>query len=130
MKKEAYTIEYLLNNISVNHLWKLIGTPLGLSQWFSEEVTVSDNNEYSFSWGGHEQTAYLLKFKKEDFTRFQWEEDRKDEPEAYFQFEILTSDLSNTVSLKITDFAEPNEKEDAVIMWDSQVDVLKRKNGL
>ncbi len=51
-------------------------------------------------------------------------------PLSYFEFSIHTLELTGTTALQITDFAEPDEKEDAIDLWDSQVDTLKRTLGI
>lgn len=127
MKKEIYTLEYPLNNASSNLLWPVIGTPLGLAEWFSEGVTVNEN-EYTFSWDENEQTAFLQEIKPGKFIRFQWEDDA--ETEVYFQIEIQTQDITGNAALIITDFASAEDKNDAVLLWDSQIEILKRKNGI
>ena len=127
MKKEIYTIEYPLNNASSNLLWSVIGTPLGLSEWFSDGVTVKDN-EYTFSWEENEQTAFLQELKVGKFIRFQWEDDKG--TDVFFQIEIRTQDITSNVALIITDFATPEDKNDAILLWDNQIEILKRKNGI
>lgn len=127
MKKKIYTIEYPLNNASSNLLWTVIGTPLGLSEWFSDGVTINAD-EYTFSWENHEQTAILQQVKAGKLIRFQWLDDIN--TEAYFQIEIETQDLTGNVALIITDFATPEDKNDAILLWNNQVENLKRKNGI
>ncbi len=127
MKKEKLTIEYPLENASESLLWRMVGKPLGLALWFADGVTVN-GNEYTFNWNDHEQTAFLLEQKEGTYTRFQWEEDK--DTDAFFQIEIVTQDLSGHVGLLITDYVKPAEKEDMILIWDSQIDNLKRKSGI
>ena len=127
MKKEKFTIEYPLYNSSETYLWKMIGEPLGLALWFSDGVTV-DRNEYTFSWDDHSQTAFLLEIKEGKYIRFQWEEDK--DTEAYFQLEIVIQDLSGHIGLLITDFASSREKGDSILLWNKQIDDLRRKSGM
>lgn len=127
MKKEIYSIEYPLNNASGNLLWTVIGTPLGLSEWFSDGVTVQ-GDEYTFSWDEHEQTATLLQIKFGKFIRFQWLEDK--DTDYYFQFEIDTHILTGDVTLTVIDFATSDDINDAKLLWDNQIDEMKRKNGI
>ena len=58
MKKKKINIEYPLSNASLSVLWNSVGTPLGLSEWFADGVTV-DGDEYTFCWEQYEQTAIL-----------------------------------------------------------------------
>lgn len=127
MKKEMFTIEYPLDNSSENYLWKLIGDPLGLALWFSDGVTV-DKNEYTFSWDEHSQTAILQEVREGKNIRFQWEEDKN--TEAFFQLEIVTQDLSGHIGLLVTDFATSKDKEDSILLWNKQIEGLRRKAGM
>ncbi len=127
MEKEMYSLEYPLNNASANVLWTAVGTPLGLAEWFADGVTVN-GDEYTFSWENNEQTALLKNLKGGKHICFQWEEDAG--TEAFFQLEIQIQDITGNVALIVTDFALPEDKEDAVLLWDNQVEMLKRKNGI
>lgn len=127
MSKSLFTIEYSLNNVSPAVLWNSIGNPLGLSEWFADGVTVN-GNEHIFSWEKYEQTAFLQQTKQNQFIRFQWEEDEG--TEYYFELQIIIVPLTTEVILMVTDFAEEDEKEDAILLWNKQIDELKRKTGM
>lgn len=127
MKKTKFTIEYPLKTASVNILWSSIGTPLGLAEWFADGVTVKDD-EYTFSWDQHEQTAFLVQAKPNNSVRFQWEEDEN--TDYYFELSINIPEISGEPALIITDFAEPAEKADLIMLWNKQIEVLRRKTGI
>ena len=127
MKKVKFNIEYQLKTASLNVLWNSIGTPLGLLEWFSDGVTVNEN-EYIFSWDKHEQTALLIQSKPNVSISFQWEEDKN--TDYYFELQIAVEEVTGDLTLIITDFAEPAEKEDLVMLWNQQIDVLRRKTGI
>lgn len=127
MKKIEFTIEYQLKSASINVLWNSIGTPLGLAEWFSDGVTVNEN-EYTFSWEQYEQTAYLIHSKPNVNIRFQWEEDK--DTDYYFELKIGVVEITGDLALIVSDFAEPDEKEDLILLWDKQIEVLRRKTGI
>ena len=127
MQKIKYNIEYPLKNASLAVLWNSIGTPLGLSEWFADGVTVSEN-EYVFTWDQHEQTAILLQKKQNSFIRFCWEEDEGSE--YYFEISINLIEITGDLTIVVTDFVEPSEVADAELLWNQQIDVLKRKSGI
>ena len=127
MKKVKFNIEYQLKSASLNVLWNSIGTPLGLAEWFSDGVTV-DDNEFTFSWDINMQTAYLIESKPNTSIRFQWEEDKNSN--YFFELEIAVQEITGDLTLVITDFAEPNEKEDLVLLWNKQIEELRRKTGI
>lgn len=127
MSKMQYDIEYPLNNASRPVLWNSIGTPLGLSEWFADGVTV-DGYEYTFAWEKFEQVAHLICIKPNVSIQFRWEEDM--DMDAFFEMRIDVSEISGELALFITDFAEPDEVEDAVLLWNKQVELLRRKTGM
>lgn len=127
MQKTKFNIEYQLRSASINILWNSISKPLGLAEWFADGVTVNDN-EYTFSWDGNEQTAFLIQTKTNCSVRFQWEEDI--DSDVYFELKIASMEVTGNLALVVTDFAEPKEKEDLILLWDKQVEVLRRKTGI
>jgi uncharacterized protein YndB with AHSA1/START domain len=127
MQKTKFNIEYQLRSASINILWNSISTPLGLAEWFADGVTVN-GTEYIFSWEGHEQTAFLVQNKMNSSVRFQWEEDL--DSDYFFELRITMLEVTGNLALVITDFAEKDEKEDLILLWDKQIEVLRRKTGI
>lgn len=127
MKKTKFNIEYQLKSASINILWNSISTPLGLSEWFADGVTVK-GNEFTFAWDGNEQTALLLHTKPNCNVRFQWEEDLN--TDVFFELKIATMEVTGNLALIITDFAIPSETADLTMLWNKQIEVLCRKTGI
>ena len=121
-----YQLEYPIHS-SINILYKRLSTPSGLSEWFADDVHIR-HDEYTFFWDGSKQTAKLLKKKENQFVRFHWLDNEEDE--SYFEFTIQVDDLTNDVSLIVTDFAEDEkEQEENTLLWDTQVESLKHALG-
>jgi uncharacterized protein YndB with AHSA1/START domain len=123
-----YELEYTLN-CSPKMLFPRLSTPEGLSEWFADEVT-SEGNTYTFRWSKTESRARLSGIKENKFVRFEWEENAEDKESNFFEFRIIIHDLTGDLALIITDFAEPDEKEDAIYLWDTQINDLKRVLGI
>lgn len=120
-----FQLEYPIHS-SINILYKRLFTPSGLSEWFADDVHIR-NNVYTFYWDGSEQSAKLVKKKENEFVRFHWVDNEDD---SYFEFAIQVDDLTNDVSLIITDFAEDEEEKDGnALLWDTQVESLKHALG-
>ena len=121
-----YQLEYPFHS-SVKILYSRLSTLSGLSEWFADDVNVDRQGVYTFTWEGSAQHATLLSKKKDDHIRFKWEDSEDDQ---YFEFKIQIDDLTNDVSLIVTDFADDeDDKEDASQMWDVQIDNLKKIIG-
>ncbi|MCK5068031.1 MAG: SRPBCC domain-containing protein [Bacteroidales bacterium] len=124
--KIKYELEYTLNT-SPNILFTRLSTPEGLSEWFADDVNLR-TGKFTFIWEGTEQEASVIQKKANKFIRFHWEDD--DDQEHFFEFRIHTDELTGDVALLITDFAEEDEKDDAVDLWDTQISELKQAIGL
>lgn len=127
MKKKKIQIEYPLKNASVNALWNSISTPLGLSEWFADGVTVNDT-EYTFDWDQNYETAFFIESKQHSFIQFKWEENL--DTDYYFEIKIVQLQVTCELALLVTDFAASDEKEDLIMLWNKSIEVLKRKNGI
>jgi uncharacterized protein YndB with AHSA1/START domain len=127
LPRVKYELEYTLN-CSPKVLFSRLSTPEGLCEWFADDVNV-DGDIFSFIWSKVESKARLIALKENRFVRFEWL-DNPDEETNYFEFRINIEELSGSLALIITDFAEPEEKDDAIYLWDTQISDLKRILGI
>jgi uncharacterized protein YndB with AHSA1/START domain len=122
-----YELEYTLK-CSPKVLFSRLSTPEGLCEWFADDVNV-DGDIFTFLWKKSEMKARLAAIKENKFVRFEWL-NTDDEESNYFEFRINIEELSGSLALIITDFAEPEEKQDATSLWDTQIMDLKRILGI
>jgi uncharacterized protein YndB with AHSA1/START domain len=122
-----YELEYTLN-CSPKVLFSRLSTPEGLSEWFADDVTV-DGNMFTFHWAKTELRARMSAVKENKLVRFEWNDKTPNKESGYFEFRIIVHDITGDLALLITDFAEADEKEDAIYLWDSQINDLKRVLG-
>jgi uncharacterized protein YndB with AHSA1/START domain len=125
MENERIELEYTINTIPKILYYRLFN-PSGLEEWFAKKV-IEKNGIYTFKWEHSEQQAELLDKKKEVFVKYKWLDSDDD---TFFEFRIQKQELTGDVALKITDFAEPDEKDDIIGMWDEQIEGLKHTLGL
>jgi uncharacterized protein YndB with AHSA1/START domain len=115
-----FELEYVVH-ASSQILFEFLTTPSGLSEWFCDDVNIR-NGVYSFRWEENEQNARLVKLVEDKLVRFQWV-DKHDN--SYFEFRVERDDLTNDISLIISDFAEnAEEKASSTLLWNSQIDKL------
>jgi len=122
-----YELEYTIN-CSPKVLFSRLCTPEGLSEWFADNVNV-ESDIFTFFWDQSESKARLAAMKENKLVRFEWL-DQDDEESNYFEFRINVQELTGDMALMITDFAETEEKDDAIYLWDSQITDLKRLLGV
>ncbi len=121
-----FELEYTLN-CSPKVLFPRLSTPEGLNEWFADDVN-ADGDLFTFIWNNSESKARLAALKDNKMVRFEWLT-IENEDENYFEFRINIDELTGDMALIIFDFAEPEEKEDSVFLWDSQIADLKRLLG-
>ncbi|MDR0508076.1 MAG: hypothetical protein LBH32_14870 [Dysgonamonadaceae bacterium] len=127
MKKEKIHIEYVFDNASRINLWNYIGTSVGLAEWFADDV-VADGKIFTFTWNKHSMDAEVTGINPNIYIRFRWLDEVNHN--VYFEFRLQKNELTNSLMLEITDFAEPNEKEASITLWNTQAKNLRRLLGL
>ena len=125
--KKSFSIEYDFH-ASKQMLFQYLSTPSGLGEWFADNVNSRGEN-FSFIWDDSEENAKLIQKKNNERARFQWEEDEEEGNPYYFEFKIQVDDITNDVSLIVTDFAEEDELEEAKMLWDNLISSLKQILG-
>ncbi len=129
MTKEKFHIEYVMGYATQTSLWRMISQPDGLSEWFADKVTTDELEKiYTFFWSKSSNDAEVISSKPQSSIRFRWVDE--DEEDVYFEFQLHKLDLSNEIALQITDFAEPEDKSDAIGLWETQIEMMKRRLGV
>ena len=118
-EKKKFTIEYEIKS-SPRILYTFLNEPNGLTQWFADDVSVRDQ-VYTFTWDDEKQTAKLMAIKENKLVRFKWVDD---EPQYFFEMEIIQDELTNDVALSVTDFAPEEMIGERRLIWDNQIEYL------
>jgi len=124
--KQKLELEYTINS-SPKVLFNRLSTAGGLSEWFADDVNVKGKT-FTFIWGESEQIAELILKKDNKYVRFSWIDEK--EEKIYFEFKVNIHELTGDVALLITDFAEEDELEDTIELWNTQIAKLKHVLGL
>lgn len=123
--KNIFQIEFPIRS-SLKILFNQISTPSGLSEWFADNVNLNGKN-YTFFWDGDEQEAELLTKKNNHSIKFRWSDEPKD---TFFELKIVVDDITQDISLIVTDFAEDKEdEEEAKLLWNKQIEKLRQSIG-
>jgi uncharacterized protein YndB with AHSA1/START domain len=118
-EKKKFNLEYEIKS-SPRILYTFLNEPNGLTQWFADDVSVRDQI-YTFTWDDEQQKARLLAIKENKLVRFRWIDD---DPQYYFEMEILQDELTNDVALSITDFATEETLNERKLIWNNQIEYL------
>jgi uncharacterized protein YndB with AHSA1/START domain len=123
--KNKLVLEYIVHS-SPKLLYDFLTSPSGLSEWFADDVNIN-GNVYTFIWDGAKQEANLIELKEEKYIRLHWTDRPAD---TYFEFRIEKNELTEELSLIITDFAESEEdKYSLEVLWQGQVQRLMKVIG-
>ncbi len=120
--KKEFTVEQTFR-ASPAILFKFLTTPSGLVQWFADHVDKT-GDEYSFFWNGVEEKAEITMFQENELLKVQWMEE-----DEYILYRIDKSEVTGETILFITDFAEEDEMEDQIQLWESQLEDLAKCMG-
>ncbi|MDB5135106.1 MAG: hypothetical protein JWP37_1709 [Mucilaginibacter sp.] len=118
-EKKKFNIEYEIKS-SPRILYGFLSEANGLTQWFADDVSVRDQ-VYTFTWDDEQQKARLIAIKENKLVRFKWVDD---DPQCFFEMEIIQDELTNDVALSITDFAVEDAISERKLIWDNQVEYL------
>ena len=117
--KKKFNLEYEIKS-SPRILFSFISESNGLSQWFADKVTFRDQI-FTFTWDDEEQKAKLVAMKENKFVRFRWLDD---DPQCYFEMEVVQDELTNDVALSVTDFATEETLAERKLIWNNQINYL------
>jgi hypothetical protein len=79
-------------------------------------------------WDGASQKAEIVQKKENYYIRFKWADEENEN--SFFEFRIITDELTGDTALVISDFAEDEDKDDAIDLWNSQINNLKHCVGV
>ncbi len=125
--KVRYEIEFPINS-SPQLLYQYISSPSGLQEWFADRVN-SRGEFFTFEWDNSEENARLSSKKAGEKVKFKWIDEDKNDTEYYFEIRILEDEITKDVSLMIVDFAEEDEMDESIKLWENQVSDLKHIIG-
>ncbi|MDO8929396.1 MAG: START-like domain-containing protein [Bacteroidota bacterium] len=125
--KSKLQLEYIIN-CSPKVFFNRLSTASGLTEWFADDVRVQ-GNLFTFIWGDTDQIAEKKMHKEYKMVRYEWLDDDMEKDENYFEFNVTQDELTNDVSLIITDFAEEDEIDATTDLWNTQITKLKQLLG-
>lgn len=125
--KSKFELEYALN-CPTRVLFERLSTPEGLAEWFADDVNVQ-GDVFTFFWDEVGARARLSHMKENKVVRFEWL-DFADTDSNFFEFRLVTHEMTGDTALLITDHAEEDEVDDAIYLWNTQITHLKSVLGL
>ena len=125
MKRVKYDIEMILR-ASPAIVYKFLTDPSCLIRWFCDRVDI-EKDVFTFEWQGVEEVAHLIDDIEEERLKFKWED--ADDEDEYLEFRISQSPLTGETILEITDWADADDIEEQILLWETQIDAMRRESG-
>lgn len=120
MARKKYTVEFAFR-AKQELIYNYISSATGLNEWFADDVNVNGKT-YTFIWDGAEEKAEIISRKINKGCKYKWADRDNDE---FLEFNLVKDELTNEVSLVITDYDEEEDIEDAKAVWQVSIDQLK-----
>jgi START-like superfamily domain len=125
MAKFKYSQEFPFKT-SPKVLYSYISTAGGLQQWFAEKVTMDSSHLYHFYWDDEPHIAELTSARLNKSTKFDFT--GADEGN-FLEFKLITSEIDNSVYLKITDCSDNEDSNELESLWKGLIMDLKEIVG-
>jgi hypothetical protein len=125
MAKFKYTQEFPFKT-SPKVLYNYISTAGGLQQSFAEKVHMDSNHMFHFYWDAQPHIAELTSSRLNKSTKFEF---TGPDEGNYLEFKLVTSEIDNSVYLKITDCSDNDDVEDLDSLWKGLIADLKEIVG-
>lgn len=125
MASTQYQLEYIIEKVSRERLWRMLSTEQGLDEWITGEVSFA-GDRVCFRWSEYDSIEAQMEIMEPgSHIRFHWIDD-----EGYFDLALLPTELTGDQTLVITDQSAPEDKESDIEIWQQQVAALRRALGL
>lgn len=108
-------------------LYTFLTTPTGIVRWFCDEVDITSDDIFTFSWEGSEEVATMIDDIEEERVRFVWED--ADDDEEYLEFRMYKSKITNETIFEITEWCDDDEVDDQKDYWSQLIEKLRFECG-
>jgi uncharacterized protein YndB with AHSA1/START domain len=126
MNKSKFIGEYSIN-ASRKMLFPYISTAPGLSQWFAEDVNITEDKVYTMLWDGEVNRARIVSIKVNQHIKFEFEGEDDDDLNS-IEIRLEMNELTQEVYIKITDYSDLDDQE-VSDLWEGLVHDLKEIVG-
>ena len=126
MNKSKFIGEYSIN-ASRKMLFPYISTASGLSQWFADDVNITEDKVYTMFWDGEVNRAKIVSIKANRYIKFEFEGDDGDDLN-FIEIRLEMNELTQEVYIKITDYSDIDNQE-VSDLWEGLINDLKEIVG-
>lgn len=128
--KSLFTADFEVH-ASIKMLYPYIQTAGGLSEWFADDVSISPEKVFTFTWDNEQHRAVLASHRTNHFAKFEYlpetKEDEKDP--SYFELRLEVNELTQTTFLKVIDYSDFEDMDELQDLWEGLVENLRKVVG-
>ena len=95
MNKSKFVGEYSMN-ASRKMLFPYISTASGLSQWFADDVNITEDKVYNMFWDGEVNRAKIVSIKANRYIKFEFE-GKDDDDLSFIEIRLEMNELTQEV---------------------------------
>jgi uncharacterized protein YndB with AHSA1/START domain len=122
MNKSKFIGEYSIN-ASRKMLFPYISTASGRSQWFADDVIITEDKVYTMLWDGEVNRARIVSIKVNQHIKFEFEGEDDDDLNS-IEIRLEMNELTQEVYIKITDYSDLDDQE-VYDLWEGLIHDLK-----
>ena len=128
MSKSKFIGEYSIN-ASRKMLFPYISTASGLSQWFADDVNITEDKVYTMLWDGEVNRARIVSSKVNQYIKFEFEGvDGENVDPNSIEIRLEMNELTQEVYIKIIDYSDIDHQE-VSDLWEGLINDLKEIVG-
>lgn len=128
--KRRFVVEYPMN-ASPKILYPYLASAQGLSQWFCDDVRYEPDRRLNFIWDKQNHYAEQASQRLNRSVRFVFLDERKQPvlDASFLDFSLESSEITDEVFLRITDYSDSMDEDELQEMWDGLVGKLRDQVG-
>ena len=124
MAKFKYITEYELN-AAIKMVYPYLSTPVGLKEWFAEDVKVIDEKHLEIVWDDTNHHAEIVSWRTNSHIKYRFAPEEEGGKSSSLEFKVEFSEMTQTTFLKIIDYSDMDDEEELEDLWDNLIESLK-----
>ena len=130
MPKIKFNAEFEIN-ASPKMIYPFLSTPVGLKEWFADDVNMNEDRSFGFMWDGVKNNAMKTAQKTNQMIKFEFMPINGDTSKdtAYLEMKLEDNELTQTSFLKVVDYSEAQDLKELQELWNNLIDNLRAALG-
>ncbi|MCH7400441.1 START-like domain-containing protein [Belliella kenyensis] len=130
MVKNKFVADYQINT-SKKILYPYLSSASGLSEWFADDVRITEDKVFVFNYDGEDHYARVVAQRLNMHVKFDFfDPEIEDESDhSFIEFKIEENELTQTLFLKVIDYSDSYDDEESESIWESLIMNLKEIIG-